>query len=32
MPKWKWESNQNSHDIEMLIRFTLKGTEATIIL
>ena len=32
MPKWKWESNPNSHDIQMLIRFTLKGTEATIIL
>lgn len=31
MPKWKWESNPNSHDIQMLIRFTLKGTEATII-
>ena len=31
MPKWKWESNPKSNDIQMLIHFSLKGTDASII-
>ena len=31
MPRWEWKSDPNSNDIQILIHFSIKGTDATII-